>query len=55
MGCNYKIYGSITLRRSREVEELLDALRECPEGSIFQHSFQTLEEHHFTMFSCSPL
>src|SRR5713226_4599789 len=28
MGCNYKIYGSITLRRSQEVEMLLDALRE---------------------------
>jgi len=28
MGCNYKIYGSITLRRSQEVEVLLDALRE---------------------------
>jgi len=28
MGCNYKIYGSITLRRSQEVEMLLDTLRE---------------------------
>src|SRR5712692_4908981 len=28
MGCNYKIYGSITLRRSPEVDVLLDALRE---------------------------
>jgi hypothetical protein len=28
MGCNYKIYGSITLRRSQEVGVLLDALRE---------------------------
>src|SRR6266853_912463 len=28
MGCNYRIYGSITLRRSQEVEALLDALRE---------------------------
>src|SRR5713226_7048052 len=28
MGCNYKIYGSITLRRSQEVELLLDTLRE---------------------------
>ena len=28
MGCNYKIYGSITLRRSQEVEALLEALRE---------------------------
>ena|SRR5713226_9574692 len=28
MGCSYKIYGSITLRRSQEVEVLLEALRE---------------------------
>src|SRR5216684_7187936 len=28
MGCNYKIYGTITLRRSQEVEVLLDTLRE---------------------------
>src|SRR2546429_5276806 len=28
MGCNYKIYGRITLRRSQEVEVFLDALRE---------------------------
>ena len=28
MGCNYKIYGSITLRRSQELEALLVALRE---------------------------
>ncbi|MGC2696234.1 MAG: DUF5752 family protein [Candidatus Angelobacter sp.] len=27
--------------------ELLEALRGCPESSIFQHTFQTLEEHHF--------
>ena len=28
MGCNYKIYGSIMLRRSQDVEALLEALRE---------------------------
>ena len=28
MGCEYKIYGSVTLRRSQEVEVLLAALRE---------------------------
>src|SRR6266849_5579597 len=28
MGCNYKIYGSITLRHSPEVEVLLDTLRD---------------------------
>ena len=37
----------ITRQKSSTLEEFLDALRECPEGSIFQHSFQTLEEHHF--------
>jgi hypothetical protein len=27
--------------------ELLEAIRACPEASIFQHTFQTLAEHHF--------
>lgn len=27
--------------------ELLDALGTCPEDSIFQHTFRTLQEHHF--------
>lgn len=27
--------------------ELLEALRTCPEDSIFQHTFRTLQEHHF--------
>ena len=27
--------------------ELLEAIRACPESSIFQHTFQTLAEHHF--------
>jgi hypothetical protein len=27
--------------------ELLEAIRVCPESSIFQHTFQTLAEHHF--------
>ncbi|HEY7405519.1 MAG TPA: DUF5752 family protein [Candidatus Angelobacter sp.] len=39
------------LRISREkatnLQELVDALRSCSESSIFQHTFQTLEEHHF--------
>jgi hypothetical protein len=26
---------------------LLRCLRECPEDSIFQHTFRTLQEHHF--------
>lgn len=39
------------LRIGREkancLQELLDAVRACAEASIFQHMFQTLEEHHF--------
>jgi hypothetical protein len=39
------------LRIGREhasnLAELLDALRTCPSDSIFQHTFQTLQEHHF--------
>jgi uncharacterized protein DUF5752 len=37
----------ITRQKSNTLSELLEALRECPEGSIFQHSFRTLQEHHF--------
>src|SRR5260370_12287457 len=29
------------------LQELLDALRTCSDACIFQHTFQTLEEHHF--------
>ena len=39
------------LRVGREkacnLQELLEALRTCPDSSIFQHTFQTLAEHHF--------
>ncbi len=39
------------LRISREIaanlQELLDAIRTCNDACIFQHTFQTLEEHHF--------
>ena len=39
------------LRIGREkacnLQELLEAIRTCAESSIFQHTFQTLEEHHF--------
>lgn len=39
------------LRISREkavnLQELLDAVRNCNDDCIFQHTFQTLEEHHF--------
>ena len=37
----------ITRQKASTLAELLDALRECPESSIFQHSFRTLQEHHF--------
>src|SRR5580700_2839593 len=37
----------ITKYTAGTLAELLDALRECPEDSIFQHTFRTLEEHHF--------
>ncbi len=43
--------GAYLLRIEREragnLGELLDALRVCPEDSIFQHTFRTLQEHHF--------
>jgi Family of unknown function (DUF5752) len=29
------------------LEELAQSLRTCPDASIFQHTFRTLEEHHF--------
>ena len=39
------------LRVGREkattLQELLEAIRTCPEPFIFQHTFQTLAEHHF--------
>ena len=37
----------ITQQKATTLSEFLEALRECPEGSIFQHSFRTLQEHHF--------
>jgi len=33
--------------KATDLREFLNALRSCPEESIFQHMFQTLEEHHF--------
>jgi len=33
--------------KATNLQELLDAVRNCPDASIFQHTFQTLEEHHF--------
>ncbi|MGA8619893.1 MAG: DUF5752 family protein [Candidatus Sulfotelmatobacter sp.] len=37
----------ITRQKAGSLSEFLEALRECPEGSIFQHAFRTLQEHHF--------
>jgi hypothetical protein len=37
----------ITQQKSTTLTEFLEALRQCPEGSIFQHTFRTLQEHHF--------
>jgi hypothetical protein len=37
----------ITRQKATTLLEFLEALRECPEGSIFQHTFRTLQEHHF--------
>lgn len=37
----------ITQQKANTLIEFLKGLRECPEGSIFQHSFRTLQEHHF--------
>ena len=34
-------------QRAINLNELLDAVKSCPDDSIFQHTFQTLQEHHF--------
>ena len=33
--------------RAINLSELLEALETCPEDSVFQHTFRTLQEHHF--------
>jgi hypothetical protein len=33
--------------RAVNLNELLEAVRSCPDESIFQHTFRTLQEHHF--------
>jgi len=35
--------------KAGNLQELLDAIRTCSDASIFQHTFQTLEEHHFIL------
>jgi hypothetical protein len=37
----------ITRQKATTPGEFLQALQECPENSIFQHTFRTLQEHHF--------
>lgn len=37
----------IERERADTLGELLSGLRSCSEDSIFQHTFRTLEEHHF--------
>ena len=37
----------ISAYRANTLAELLEALRVCPDDSIFQHTFRTLQEHHF--------
>jgi hypothetical protein len=37
----------ITRYRAATLGELHHTLRECDDGSIFQHTFRTLQEHHF--------
>jgi hypothetical protein len=34
-------------QKACNLSELLEALETCPEDSIFQHTFRTLQEHHF--------
>ncbi len=34
-------------QRARTVGELLEAVKVCSDESIFQHTFRTLQEHHF--------
>jgi hypothetical protein len=37
----------ILREQANTLSELLEALRTVPDDSIFQHTFQTLQEHHF--------
>lgn len=37
----------VTGERAENLGGLLDGLRSCPDEAIFQHTFQTLQEHHF--------
>lgn len=37
----------IEREQARTLQELWQDLQTCPDSSIFQHTFRTLEEHHF--------
>jgi len=37
----------IEKQRAKNLNEMLEAVRTVPEDSVFQHTFQTLQEHHF--------
>lgn len=37
----------ISRYRAHNLSELLQAIEACPEDCIFQHTFRTLQEHHF--------
>lgn len=37
----------ISREKANNLPELLEALRRCPAASVFQHTFRTLQEHHF--------
>jgi hypothetical protein len=34
-------------QKAVNLSELFQAMQTCPEDSIFQHTFRTLQEHHF--------
>lgn len=34
-------------QQAKTLPDLLEALKTCPDDSIFQHTFRTLQEHHF--------
>ncbi len=35
--------------KANNLRELLEAIKTCSDAAIFQHTFQTLEEHHFIL------
>lgn len=37
----------ISQEKATNLPELLEALHHCPASSIFQHTFRTLQDHHF--------